>query len=332
MTNRDRPDSSALLILALLLATTGSHAQPADGLGLFYTRLPGAEPCPDEEAVRSAVETRLGYNPFLPSGDGIVSVLVEGKGEGFHATIRFLGADGTVQGQREFASRDPRCAQLASAIVFAICIAIDPVRAAQLPASEEVAAPVTNTQAPATSSADARPALVLHEEKPGGRGASLVYAGTIGGHLAVGSMPSSTVGVAAGGSLRRGAVSLGIETRGDLPASEPIEGGTVKSYLLLGALIPCLHRGWLAGCGIVGVGVLRASGEELLDAGQSTTPVILAGPRVAAEFPLGERFALVPHADVLFSVWRTTLHVSGEEVWRTPAVSGAFGLALQVRR
>lgn len=58
-------------IVACGLVTTASfaapaRAQPAASAHLVYVRGPGAEECPGEHAIRSAVGARLGYDPFFP--------------------------------------------------------------------------------------------------------------------------------------------------------------------------------------------------------------------------------------------------------------------------
>jgi len=53
--------SSALAVLALARAAA---AAPAPKAHLLYVRGPGAQRCPDEQAVREVVARRLGYDPF----------------------------------------------------------------------------------------------------------------------------------------------------------------------------------------------------------------------------------------------------------------------------
>jgi hypothetical protein len=49
-----------------VLASTGL-AFPTSRL--VYERGPGVEHCPDQAAIREAVASRLGYDPFFPSSD-----------------------------------------------------------------------------------------------------------------------------------------------------------------------------------------------------------------------------------------------------------------------
>ena len=58
-----RPTISAAS--TLLFPFAPSVAWAAASARLVYVRGPGAEECPGEEALRAAVGTRLGYDPFF---------------------------------------------------------------------------------------------------------------------------------------------------------------------------------------------------------------------------------------------------------------------------
>jgi hypothetical protein len=135
--------------LLALVAVGEAHADPAPRARLVYKRQPGAEGCPDESAVRAAVSTRLGYDPFVETATLTVSVFIDRDPRGLHAQIDLLDEAADNGGSRQLSSKRRDCRDLAPAIALAISIAIDPLRAMQ-PAtdtSSRSAADVT-TRAP----------------------------------------------------------------------------------------------------------------------------------------------------------------------------------------
>jgi hypothetical protein len=143
-----------------------------------------------------------------------------------------------------------------------------------------------------------------------------------------GSAPAPALGVTLQGGIRRRAASFSIEGRADLPASKSLSMGEVDASLLVGSLVPCLHRGGLAVCGLITGGALRGGGQGLANEQQVTAPFFALGLRGAGEIPFGGAFFGAIHVDVLAPLVQTTLRVSGQEVWTSPAVSAAVGIAV----
>jgi hypothetical protein len=92
----------------------------------------------------------------------------------------------------------------------------------------------------------------------------------------------------------------------------------------------CYHRWHLIGCGIFAAGGLRVAGHRLAEAESHTEPYVAGGLRLGAELPLFSIFSLRLHADLLAAFVRVTLRATStqEEIWSTPPVSGALGLAV----
>jgi hypothetical protein len=67
---------SAIASIALLLATRDAHAQRSPTARLDVERGPGAEVCPDADALRSAVAARIGRDPFDPDAARILRVRI----------------------------------------------------------------------------------------------------------------------------------------------------------------------------------------------------------------------------------------------------------------
>ena len=129
---------------------------------------------------------------------------------------------------------------------------------------------------------------------------------------------------------RRADLSIDVEGRADLPASVPLEVGKVSTSLLVASLVPCIHWRFVAGCGLVTGGALRAAGHGLVDSRQVVDPYVALGARVALEVPVGGKLNLTAHADASAPLITTELRVGGEELWTTPPVSFLVGLGLGV--
>jgi hypothetical protein len=148
---------------------------------------------------------------------------------------------------------------------------------------------------------------------------------------ALGAAPAMTASFMLQLGTRRGAASLALEARLDYPASTGAGSGSVSAGLILGSIVPCYHRGWLAACGVLGAGALRGAGHQLAAARSETSAFGVAGGRLTFEWPLGPRVALRAHAELLGRLRSVSLVVDGAGVWTTPAISGDLGLALAVR-
>lgn len=218
---------------------------------------------------------------------------------------------------------------------LAISIAIDPVAGTRpkpapeqpitTPPPPEPAAPAPiivyrPSPPPATHPPETRPPSV-----PTVIGAS---AGAVGAFRAA---PATTLGVTVQASLRRGAVSAGLEGRADLPVAATLRMGEVRTSLLTGSLVPCWHARVFAACILVAGGAMRASGHDLVDAQHVTVPFLAAGGRIAVELPTSGPLFVRLHADVLAPLTETVLRVSGTAVWSSPPVSAALGLAVGAR-
>ncbi|HEY3357732.1 MAG TPA: hypothetical protein VGQ83_31050 [Polyangia bacterium] len=272
-------------------------------VGLVYERGPGAAHCPGEPAIRGGVTARLGYEPFAAGAGRTVHASVAGTGRGLRARVELRDATGAVLGERELVSEQHDCTELAAAMELAIAIAIDPVTALR-------------SEARASPAAPASPPLRLFA--------------TLGALGAFGFAPAPTAGATIAGGVRRGWTSLGLEARADLPASMAVGRGSISSWLLLAALVPCAHHRVLGACAIVAGGAQRGAGRDLVGARQATLPFLALGGRVALELPVrGPIFGRL-HADLVVPLARGTLQVNARDVWTGTAVEGAVGGAIGV--
>ncbi|WP_437818424.1 hypothetical protein [Sorangium sp. So ce1078] len=83
--------------MSLVLAAPPAFGQvPPGGARLSYARRPGAEGCPEEQALRDVVAAQLGgADPFVDGGGGRrVEVVLARKGRRFLGEIALYDSDG----------------------------------------------------------------------------------------------------------------------------------------------------------------------------------------------------------------------------------------------
>ena len=123
--------------------------------------------------------------------------------------------------------------------------------------------------------------------------------------------------------------SLDLEGRWDPPAAAIIDGAEVGTSRFVGALVPCGHVRYFAGCLFAEVDSLRGtvSGAAFQ---KSTHEAIYAtvGARLSAEIEIASHLALRPAVDLLAALQRPALYVHGVSRWEVPTVSGRVGLGL----
>ena len=311
---------AAGLLTACFLAGP-ALANSARTVRLVYARADGIAGCPDEQQVRDAVSERLGYDPFDNAALTVVSSRIDVDGAGLLGRVVTQDPAGATLGEREIASRDRNCAELASAMILAISLAIDPLSAigVQPPPPPDPPPPARRPAPP--------PAVQKTAEPPGVPLGIGLGAGPL---VTYGSTPGVTAGFAARATLRSADLSGALEGRFDLPTSESVGEAEVRARSWMSALVVCFHRRWLGLCGVLGVGRTHVT-SDAEGARPVALPLAAAGPRATAELLRWGRLSLLGHADVLFSLWRPTALLGRDTAWQTAPVAPAAGLALQGR-
>ena len=116
----------ASLLATALVSGTPKAARAAASAHLVYLRGPGAEGCPGEQAVRAAVSTRLGYDPFFPwARDTLFAEITAGKGD-FHVDIKLVDGDNLQRGGRDITVKGNDCSAVIDAMGLTISLTIDP--------------------------------------------------------------------------------------------------------------------------------------------------------------------------------------------------------------
>ncbi|MHB8877705.1 MAG: hypothetical protein ACYC8T_28780, partial [Myxococcaceae bacterium] len=278
--------------------------------------------CPDERWVRQAVAARLGFDPFQAEADIQVEVRISQPGKGLAASIQVTRRDGQRLGHRDFTSVAGDCPELASAVELAIAIAVDPQYLARPAQAAAPQPPLPSPPAPPPQPPPAAPAPV--ENGPDFHAS----AGLVG---SLGLSPSMTPGAVLAATLTWTRFSLGLEARADLASTASFGTGRVTSSVLLGAVAPCVLLGRFGLCALVSAGAIQITGQFGGPPRRESSPLVLAGVRGTAEFPISRTISLAPFADAQAVVTRTTVLSDLLPVWVTSPVTGTLGLSVDVR-
>jgi hypothetical protein len=308
----------ALLLLAALTA-----AGQVRHVRLDYRLGEGTSACPAAATVRADVAGRLGTDPFDEVSPATLEVVVSRSGEGFRAELTLREGD-QLKGARKLSGVRADCSDLASALPFALTVAIEAFSEAEPapapPPAAKTEAPPDSTPAPAppvapsvrTAGADWH---VLASASPG---------------IAFGEAPGPAFTAALGVGVEGGLFTAALEGRFLAPASMSVGTGQIQTSSFAAELVACLRYRWISGCVLGGGGALWSSAYGLPDAHGITTPVGSLGGRAQVALPLSAFAAIAVRGELRGALVRTAIEVGSTEVWRTPPVSGALSLAVML--
>ncbi len=319
---------------ALAVALSSETAEAAATARLVYSRAHGAESCADEEALRRAVASRIGYDPFFPwATKTIVAGMAPTAPAGFVASVNLVDEHGMEHGTRALRT-EGSCSELLDAAALAIAIAIDPLSlaaakpAAAEPPRGEVAAPSAAPVYPSTTFATERIAVGERAVSPPG----LVVQGGAGAVASTGVAPLPAVGFTAGVAVRRRGLSVAIEGRIDAPASAAAPGGgRASSWLAEAALLPCAHAGPVFVCAVGQLGSMQVASKGVSNGGYDSVRWLAVGGRFGAQLPLGGEMGLRVWSDVVGDLEPTTLQLNHAMVWQAPEVASSLGADVVVQ-
>jgi hypothetical protein len=316
-----------ILVATALGVALPSSASASPSARIAYERAAGAESCPDEDALRTTVAARLGFDPFRDQDERTVRArITRSKGGPFRADLELVDRDGVSHGKRQLSSPSRDCDDVFLAMTLAIGIAIDPLHEGERPP----AAPVPAAPAPAPPLAQAA-APVAAESPPRSppttdRVRFVPWAAALG---SVGVVPGPSLGALVGVRGRWNALSLGVEGRWDASRSVDIDrGGTASAEVLSGVLSACVHPHALFGCLTGSLGSMLGSGSGVSRPDDSTTLYSMVGLRAGFEPVLVSGLHLHMHVEGDRTLTPTRLSIHGAEAWRSPAFSASLALGL----
>lgn len=313
-------------VLGVLVAghAPGAEArrEPSPTVLFTYERAEGAAQCPEKASIERGVAARLGRNPFSAEGPLAIHARIEPENAGLHATVR-VEEDGVARGERELTSATADCTELAASLELILAIAIDPFSLGGKATPEEPPAPAVP---PPVSE---RPPAPVPHPSPAPAVPTHVRAGValVGVY---GTAPGVTGGALVRVELERGRGAFALEGRADLPGTMRVDSGQVSVSLLQGIGAGCLLIGNFGACGLVGAGALQGSGVGFAEEARRTTPYFSVGARATWRAPLTETLRFRADFDLTAPITRTSLLVSGRQVWRTAPVCAAAGLGIDV--
>jgi hypothetical protein len=303
-----------LAIVSLIFAAQAQAAELA-GAVLETASAPGAEGCPQAEALKART-LALGRPRAQPTEPLAVRVEFRREAEGFAATVHTRGR---THGTRELAAPGPTCEPLATAtsVVLAVLLDLLPPGAPEPPP----------TAAPQPSS-DAPP-LFRHVAIGPRFGVQYGLLGT-------------ALGASFGAALGLRLASVEIEAAGFvLPErSVSLPPGVVTAQLTAGSAGACVFPSLetlpfeLGGCGSLIVGRLAASGRGFYRDRDVTEPWV--GGRLGAAFvvPLGKFVAVRAGLDLIIPLTQPSIVVDRVgTAYETSPLGGAltFGPELRFR-
>jgi hypothetical protein len=298
---------AATLGLTFLLANGEVEHRAA----LDFAVLEADAGCPGADEVQRAVARRLGYWPWVEDPEVIINGVLSGGPGTYSLHLAMLDADGEVVGQRDVASTARDCHEISEALILDLCMAIDPQATLRPVPDEKVILrrprrppPVWQASAPAPSPRDI----------PWGTSA---WAHSV---LTLGTSPSLSGGVHAGGLLHWGVFGVGGEVGSGWPSLMPVDGGRVGTQLTTFTALGCMQDGWFQACATGGAGTVVALAEELQQARRVTRPYFSVGTRLALVVPVLPWLNLHTGLDgaVVLNRIRLTDSISGRAYWTMP--------------
>lgn len=319
-----------------LFAALSVGARPAGARAsarLVYILGPGSEPCPGPKALRAAVGMRLGYDPFLDGAEDLVIAEVSRQNDVYRVRVRLVDEHDQPLGSRELTLRADSCSAVIDAMALTISLAIDAsFRDDGTPEPASTGAPTAPASAPLETERGAESARPVFEPPPPGDGAPRVrfHAGLVG-IAAAGFAPAPNAGIVLLVGGRSRIVSIDLEGRADLPATGASDDPRVRlrSWLVLGSAVPCLHWGLGMVCAVVSAGRLDATAVGVPfphDASAFWWGLgVRAGAELGRELGLPDALALRIYLEGMASPGPRSLAVGGANVATLSSVSGTVG-------
>lgn len=325
----------AILANARICAAAGPSAR------LTYVRSIDAASCPDEAALRKAVASRFGYDPFFPWAKQIVVVHLGREGQRFTAHVELVDESGLSRGSRDLHADDDDCSQIFGATALAISIALDAFAASpseppqMLPAPEPVGvAPPPQppsgmaTPAPLLPPAAAESAIPI-AAKRAQRTPLALGLDVLG---SVGAAPGATAGIGAFISARAKAASLELRLAAD--ASGPMSVGPVgrvETARFAATLAPCAHVRILFACGVGEIGWVQGWGLDLETARSQAAPWIAAGARFGVAMPVSDATTVRIYAEGIIDLDRTRFQLDYYDAWTASLAQGTLAIGFAHR-
>jgi hypothetical protein len=327
--------------LAALAASATVSAAPSTRL--VYARGPGAEICPDEAALRRAVATRVGYDPFFPWAPLTVVVEMARDRGPVRARVVVIDRAGIERGVQSLQGVGTGCDDLVESTALAIAVALDALPTApetsesspppepeppSSPAPVPSPAPSPIVPTPSRAAKDALNPTSPAPQPPRRNGVSLWAAP--GARISAGAWNAASFGPDLLVELRRGRLGLGAEGRYDVASIGVGESAQANVQRATATLLPCAHFSWLVLCGVAAFGELWARGDVATPRTASQAYAAFGG-RTGADLAISPKLHVLGTLDVVGVATGTVIQVdSGSPSTTSRPVEASGGIALLV--
>jgi len=287
--------------LWIAAAAVVSAARPAHAeTELVELRYDAPASCPTRGEIEAAIRARTASVRFGVPGQRVLAIAISASGDGYRGTLAIDAAANAAEKQLSA----ERCDDLASAFALVAALAIDPAAAA---APQPRAPTATRWQLDAA----------------------------LAGMVDMGTGPVAMLGaILVAGADWRDAYRLELGAVVGRDAKTEESGQASFTWL---ALRPAACRRWRGrrrsvaglGCGHAEVGVVRASGADIVNQRERTRLWLAAGAHGAAELALSSRMFAQLQLGLSVPLLRTRyLFAPAVAIHETPAVTGWMGLGV----
>lgn len=278
-----------------------------------------------EPALRTAVATRLGYDPFVPEAVGLqAEVAITGAATltGRLTVVR----EGRPKATRQL-SGPADCTSLIEALAHALAVVIDPLHSAapRTVATPDPALPTPRETLPVPAP-EPRPV-----EPPAPQPSWVRVALHAQGQLELGQHPQPTASLAAGVRLGGSRVFGTVEGLVLVPSRGEAGGASVDVFSVGGDVAGCVRLSFVSGCLSARFLGLRFEGRQVDSPQVGWLPAISVGPRVGVEWPRETPFAVTAAAELRAAVTRPRLLLGDVPLWEQPFILGTVSVGALAR-
>lgn len=292
--------------------------------------------CMSSDELHAELAARLGRDPVREGAERTIQVQVTREGRELVARISMR--EGRSSAQRELRTLGRSCRELSEDLLLTLTLLIDTPPAAeseeveeveQVALPEPVREPIPERPAPQEVPEPVRePALEdPNVDEPVVEEPTLRLRIHLGALVALGALPKAGWGAEGALSLTFDALALTLGARYvGTPALEFTPGEVSSSLVQARAMFSYRFAGFEAGV-VVGMGAFIASGSGY-DTNESVTRLSLAvGGLGSFTLQVTPTIGVRLFVELLGSAVGTNIQVGDVVVWRSPALSGALGLA-----
>lgn len=284
--------------VAILLATSVAAAQPRT------TRLDATGAC-DLASVEARANELLGRSAISDDAAARVDVTTAHDGESLTATLTFTDENGVAHPRTMSAAS---CDDLAEAVAIVISLVL-----------REDAPPPPSPPPPAALPVPEQPANdALFAPGPPPATSRVLEVG-------IATSSSRHAALVLGGRLEQRRTALGVDVEIGMPEQVDAAQGAVHVASARADVAGCLRMQSFAACGLLAAGVVRARGEDLMDASSAVLPHASLGLRAEWRQRLTRRVGLRVFATVDQVLVRPRFLVGDAAVWTTPLLQGWVG-------